>query len=83
MTSRTLAGVAGGYGCAVLMTILLAKTVPADRAQALSAGMMSSFVVWVTVMIWAFAARTAFVAWLGVAIFAAVMAGLLGLAFAA
>lgn len=57
IAARVIAAIAGGYGVALLATLLIARALPGARAMGLSAGMMAFFAVWTAAMIWAFAAR--------------------------
>jgi len=78
VTSRVLAAVVGGYLMASLAAICLALWLPTARADAVIVGMMSSFVFYLLAVLWCFACRTAWQAWIGVLLPSA----LLGAAFA-
>lgn len=72
VASRSLAAVIGGYGCAAAFAAALAVALPLPRSEAVLWGTMLSFVVWSVAALWAFAARSAGRAWLGILLPAAV-----------
>lgn len=63
--SRTVAAIACGYLLAALCTALLARGLPMARADAVMTATMLSFAVYACAVLWAFAARDAWRAWLG------------------
>lgn len=63
--SRVVAAVLGGYGFATVMSIWLARTLPVRPASALVTALLASFLLFAIAAIWAFAARTATRAWVG------------------
>ncbi|MBP0596486.1 DUF3649 domain-containing protein [Herbaspirillum sp. LeCh32-8] len=63
--SRTVAAIAGGYALAALCTALLAKWLPMGRADAVMTATMLSFAIYTCAVIWVFAARNAWRAWIG------------------
>ena len=69
MASRVLAALAGGYALAALASVALSLGLPplagTARSEAVLAGTLWSFVVYVVAVIWAFVARTAWRAWAG------------------
>ncbi len=67
VASRTLAASFGGYGLASLAAAACAVSLSMARSDAVLTGMMVGLVVQVSAAIWAFAARTALRAWLGLA----------------
>ncbi len=73
---RLLAGAGGGYGLAALFAMLLSVALPLARLEAVLFATMGSFAVYAAAVVWAFAARSALRACLGLA----VPAALLGLA---
>ncbi|WP_392885421.1 DUF3649 domain-containing protein [Pseudomonas migulae] len=81
VTSRVLAAVLGGYIVAALASVSLSLWVPMVRADAVVTGMMTSFLAYLGVVIWCFACRTAWRAWLGVIVPGLVLAALSGLAY--
>jgi len=81
VTSRVLAAVLGGYVVAALASVSLSLWVPMARADAVVTGMMTSFLAYLGVVIWCFACRTAWRAWLGVIVPSLVLAALSGLAY--
>ena len=64
---RVAAAVGGGYAIAGLATVALSLCLPMARSEAVLAATMSSFAVYATAVVWAFAARDAWRAWLGMA----------------
>ena len=79
VTSRILAALFGGYLIAALASVCITQWVPMSRADAVVTGMMASFVAYLLVVIWCFACRTAWRAWAGVLLPAAILAALFGL----
>lgn len=65
--ARILAASVGGYALAAWFSVA-AVGFSADAANAVMWGMLGSFWVWVGAVVWAFAARTAWQAWLGLGI---------------
>ncbi|MFV0675142.1 DUF3649 domain-containing protein [Variovorax sp. tm] len=78
---RAVAAIAGGYGVAALSSVVLALCLPAAfgmaRSEATMTGLLASFAVFALSVMWVFAARTAFRAWSGLAVAAAVLGALL------
>jgi len=76
--SRLIAAVFGGYGLALLsgwlIALLLVHFTDIARADAVLTGMLPGFVVFAAAALWAFAARNARRAWLGLLLPAALMA---------
>jgi hypothetical protein len=81
VTSRALAAVVGGYLLASLASVCMALWLPTSRADAVVSGMMSSFVFYLLAVIWCFACRTAWRAWLGVLLPSAILAISAGLTY--
>ena len=77
--SRTAAAVLGGYTLANLGGVALASAWPMARAEATMAALLLSFALYAAAVVWAFASRSAWRAWLGLALPSA----LCGLAVAA
>ena len=63
--SRIAAAIFGGYALATVFSITLAGQLPAPMADAVLAATLLSFAVYAAAILWAFAARTARLAWLG------------------
>jgi len=63
--SRIAAAVLGGYALAHTLAIALAAAFPVARAEAALFAIQGSFVVYTAAVLWAFAARSALAAWLG------------------
>ena len=81
VTSRVLAAVVGGYVVAALASVSLTLWLPLPRAEAVVTGMMSSFLAYLCAVLWCFACRTAWQAWLGLMVPSAVLAAVSGVAY--
>ncbi|MFL1528362.1 DUF3649 domain-containing protein [Pseudomonas sp. O230] len=81
VASRVLAAVAGGYIVAALASVSLTLWVPMARADAVVTGMMTSFLAYLCAVIWCFACRSAWQAWLGLIVPSLVLAAVSGLAY--
>lgn len=81
VTSRVLAAVFGGYVLAALSSVLITLSAALPRVDAVVAGMMVSFVVYLLAVIWCFACRTAIRAWLGILLPALLLAAIDGLLY--
>jgi len=68
IASRVLAAAVGGYFLASVLPVPLVALWPMARVDAVLAAMAASFVVYTAAVMWAFAARSASVAWVGLAI---------------
>lgn len=79
VTSRTLAALFGGYLLAALTSVCLSQWLPMSRADAVVTGMLLSFLTYLVAVIWCFACRTAWRAWLGILLPAAVLAAIFGI----
>jgi hypothetical protein len=66
VASRAVAAALGGYALATLASIALAGVLPLPRAEAVLTATMASFALYAAAIVWAFAARTAARAWLGI-----------------
>ncbi|PJL41507.1 DUF3649 domain-containing protein [Stenotrophomonas maltophilia] len=62
--SRILAALFGGYVLAALCSIA-ALALPIDGRQAVFTGMLASFLLYAGAVVWVFAVRSAWRAWLG------------------
>ncbi|MHC8322224.1 DUF3649 domain-containing protein [Pseudomonas sp. GB2N2] len=80
VTSRVLAAVLGGYIVAALASVSLSLWVPMARADAVVTGMMTSFLAYLSAVIWCFACRSAGRAWLGLMVSSLMLAASSGLA---
>lgn len=67
VASRAIAAIGGGYAVAALSTALLASLLPMAPADAVITATLLSFTVYTCAAIWVFAARTAWHAWIGLA----------------
>lgn len=65
LISRVVAAVLGGYALAHALPITLAAALPLPRAEAALFAIQLSFLVYTGAVLWAFAARSAVAAWLG------------------
>lgn len=74
--SRVSAAVLGGYALAHTLPIALMAALATDRASAALTAIQLSFLVYAAAVLWAFAARSAFAAWAGLLVPAA-LSGLL------
>lgn len=79
VTSRIVAALFGGYLMAALTSVCITQWVPMSRADAVVTGMLLSFLTYLLAVIWCFACRTAWRAWAGILLPAAI----LGVIFAA
>ncbi|MDO8373081.1 MAG: DUF3649 domain-containing protein [Burkholderiaceae bacterium] len=65
VASRTLAAIVGGYTLSALVATVSAIYFPGTRAEAAIFGMLASFVIYTMAVLWVFAVRSAWRAWLG------------------
>ncbi|NBF02323.1 DUF3649 domain-containing protein [Pseudomonas sp. Fl5BN2] len=65
VASRVCAAVVGGYLLAALSSVCLTLLLPLPQADAVVSGMLSSFLFYLVAVLWCFACRTAWQAWLG------------------
>src|SRR5690554_785628 len=77
VSSRAFAAIVGGYALTNLVAIGLAGVLPTSRAEAVMTAMVSSFLIYTLCIIWVFAARSAWRAWLGLAVSGALCGGLI------
>lgn len=70
---RSLVGIGGGYALAALATVVLSLSLPLARSEAVLAATMASFAVHAAAIIWAFAARSALRACIGLVTAAALL----------
>jgi hypothetical protein len=73
---RTLAGTVGAYAVAALAAMLLARTLPMGRLEAVTVATMFSYLFAPAASVWAFLARGPWVALGGVIVLSALLAGL-------
>ncbi len=64
LLSRIVAAIGGGYVLGALASVA-ALALPMDKAQAVLAGLMASFLVYAGAVVWVFAVRSATRAWAG------------------
>ncbi|CAG9168497.1 DUF3649 domain-containing protein [Cupriavidus respiraculi] len=79
VASRAVAAIGGGYVLAAAATTVLSLVLPLSRSEAVVTATLLSFLVYAGAVIWVFAARSAWRAWIGIALPAAAL-GLAGLA---
>ncbi|MDP3171037.1 MAG: DUF3649 domain-containing protein [Polaromonas sp.] len=65
VASRALAAIGGGYALSALVATVSAIYFPGTRAEAAIFGMLISFVIYTLAVMWVFAVRSAWRAWLG------------------
>lgn len=65
VASRALAAILGGYALSALVATVSAIYFPGTRAEAAIFGMLISFVIYTLAVMWVFAVRSAWRAWLG------------------
>ncbi|PTU76156.1 DUF3649 domain-containing protein [Pseudomonas mangrovi] len=65
VASRTLAAALGGYALANSLPVALLAMLPMSAADAALSAIQLSFLVYLGAILWAFAARSAWHAWLG------------------
>lgn len=73
LVSRIVAAIFGGYGLASLAAVA-ATALPGPTSEAVLIGMMLSFAVYTGAVIWVFAVRSAWRAWVGLIVAAAPLA---------
>ena len=69
LISRIAAALFGGYALAALSSVA-ALALPMSKPQAVLTGMLASFAIYAGAVIWVFAVRSAFKAWLGLIVVA-------------
>jgi hypothetical protein len=72
--SRVLAAALGGYALMLIVDVALAFLLPITPRNAFLYAVQSGFLIYTLVIIWAFAARTASKAWLGLLLVGAPLA---------
>lgn len=73
VAARLLAAIAGGYALTAISMSLLAVLLPASRVDAVMTATLLSFPVYAVAIMWAFAARSARRAWIGLLAPAAIL----------
>ncbi|KOY01084.1 DUF3649 domain-containing protein [Pseudomonas nunensis] len=81
VTSRVLAALLGGYVVAALASVSLSLLLPMARAEAVITGMMTSFLAYLVAVLWCFACRSAWRAWVGMLVPSLVLGAISGLAY--
>lgn len=64
LVSRIVAALFGGYALAALASVA-AVALPVSPSEAVLTGMLASFAVYATAVVWVFAVRSAWRAWAG------------------
>lgn len=77
IASRAVAAIVGGYVLSALVAAGFARWLPVARVEAVMTGMLSSFAVYATVVICAFAMRSAARVWIWLAAIGLPLAGAL------
>ena len=77
IASRAIAAIFGGYALSALVASAFARWLPMARVEAVMTGMLSSFAIYATVVICAFAMRSATRVWLWLAAIGLTLAGAL------
>jgi len=75
IASRAVAGLVGGYALAAFFATTVALLSGGSQTEAALAGAVPSFLVLTGAILWAFAARSALRAWLGIGVPALLLAG--------
>lgn len=73
VASRAIAAIFGGYVVTALATALLAVILPMVRIDAVLTATLLSFTVYTCAVLWVFAAGSAFRAWMGIVLPAAIL----------
>ena len=79
VTSRIIAALFGGYLLAALTSVCFTQWLPMSRADAVVTGMLASFLAYLGAVIWCFACRSAWRAWAGIVLPAAILGAVFGL----
>ena len=74
--SRVLAAVVGGYAAANVVAVGVAQVLPMSRGDGVMTGILLTYLVYATAVVWVFAARSARRAWLGILLTSAAFGGL-------
>ncbi|WP_410211939.1 DUF3649 domain-containing protein [Aquirhabdus sp.] len=64
VASRCIAAIVGGYAFTTAITVFLSLTLPGPRAEVVVFASLLSFVFYLLAVLWVFAAKTAWRAWL-------------------
>ncbi len=80
VASRALAAMFGGYALSALFAVSVALMLPTRRDEAVVAGMVTSIAIYAAAVVWVFAARSAALAWVGLALPALLLGGVLVIA---
>ncbi|SAI68305.1 membrane protein [Bordetella ansorpii] len=80
VASRAIAAIGGGYALASAAAACFAVWLPMSRVDAVLTAQMLAFVAYACAVIWVFATHSAWRAWVGVVLPAAIFAGLWWLA---
>ena len=70
LISRIVAALFGGYALAALASVAV-LALPMSKPQAVLTGMLASFAIYTGAVIWVFAVRSAWKAWVGLIVVAA------------
>lgn len=72
LISRIVAAMFGGYALAALSSVAV-LALPMSKPQAVLTGMLASFAIYAGAVIWVFAVRSAWKAWIGLIAVAALL----------
>lgn len=76
IAARVIAAVVGGYMLTILAIALLALHLPMEPFEATMTATMLSFAIYASVVLWVFAIRSAWRAWMGMAAVLAILKAL-------
>lgn len=79
VAARAVAAIAGAYLASAQAMALLAVLLPVTRVEAVMTATLLSFPVYAVAVMWVFAARSALLAWAGIASVSVILAGALWL----
>lgn len=66
VVSRVVVALGGGYALTALSGVVLALCLPLPREEAVIAASMPGFLIFAGAVVWAFCARSAWLAWAGI-----------------
>lgn len=79
VASRAVAAILGGYVLSALAAFALAIFLPMSKAEASMTATLSSFLIYTCAVLWVFAIRTAWRAWVGIVVPSVVLGALIWL----
>lgn len=66
VASRVVVALGGGYALTALSGMVLGLCLPLPREEAVMAASMPGFLIFAAAVVWAFCARSAWLAWVGI-----------------